>query len=335
MIFHITSRADWQKAKETGKYRDKAFLKDGFIHCSTLSQVLGVANSLFKDQRDLVLLGIDVGSVKATVRYEDLCESGRLYPHIYGELNVDAVVAVWDFPYDGSFGLPEDIDKLKSISVVLTDVDGTLVNGHIYVHLFKYMLKRKWRITRTYPFFLYILFSLLRSKIGKHDRMANQDRWAYGIAWLFRGISEEEIDSVLEGATEKIAADFRTDLVKGLVKMQKQGYRVLLASTGVTPLIEAIAKAVGADGYIGTPLRVSNGVYTGELAGAVCNGIHKVRSADVMLEGEGYVVDWSKSWGFSDGSPDIPMLKAVGYPVVVEPDEELLEAALENGWAEF
>ncbi len=69
------------EGKKTGKYRDEAFLKDGFIHCSTFSGIR--YESLFKDQRDLNLLGIDFGSIKATVRYEDLYESGRLYPHIY------------------------------------------------------------------------------------------------------------------------------------------------------------------------------------------------------------------------------------------------------------
>ena len=110
MITHITKRSAWEQAKESGVYKANSLETEGFIHCSTIKQVLAVANNLYKDQKDLVLLIIDENRVDSDIRYEDLHKSGQAYPHIYGYLNTDAVVDVCDFTYHAncSFKLPDE-----------------------------------------------------------------------------------------------------------------------------------------------------------------------------------------------------------------------------------
>ena len=105
-ILHICSSTAWAAANN-GDYRCPSLDAEGFIHCSTADQVVEVANSLFRGQRGLVLLVIDPASVISNIRYED-AGNGKLYPHIYGPLNVNAVVGVEPFePTDaGTFELP-------------------------------------------------------------------------------------------------------------------------------------------------------------------------------------------------------------------------------------
>lgn len=107
-IFHITTREDWERAAAEGSYRTATLPVEGFIHCSTRDQVIQVANFRFRGQRGLVLLAINTDRVKALIRYEDLAGEGQLFPHIYGELNIDAVAQVAEFePGDeGYFALP-------------------------------------------------------------------------------------------------------------------------------------------------------------------------------------------------------------------------------------
>ena len=108
VILHITSRREWEAAQAAGEYRGDTLDSDGFIHCSTRQQVVEVANANFRGQRDLVLLYIAEDQVRAEIRYEDLYRAGQEFPHIYGLLNLDAVVAVLDFPpgEEGTFTLP-------------------------------------------------------------------------------------------------------------------------------------------------------------------------------------------------------------------------------------
>jgi uncharacterized protein (DUF952 family) len=109
-ILHITQRPAWGTAKNLGTYHGNTLATEGFIHCSTLAQVIGSANRFFKSQSDLVILLIDVDRVKAEIRYEG-ADPTNLFPHIYGELNIDAVVQVIDLETDpnGFFVLPPEI----------------------------------------------------------------------------------------------------------------------------------------------------------------------------------------------------------------------------------
>lgn len=109
-IFHITTRAAWQTAKNLGTYRSDSLATEGFIHCSTITQVKNSADRFFQDQQDLVILSIDPNRVTAEIRNEGT-DPTNLFPHIYGELNIDAVTKVTDLepPITGKFSLPADL----------------------------------------------------------------------------------------------------------------------------------------------------------------------------------------------------------------------------------
>lgn len=107
IIFHIARSEAWAN-RDTVSYRPEMFPVEGFVHCSTADQVVKVADIRFRGQKDLVLLCIDTGKVKAAIRYENLEGGLELFPHIYGEINTDAVVHVTEFKpgAEGYFTLP-------------------------------------------------------------------------------------------------------------------------------------------------------------------------------------------------------------------------------------
>ncbi|MBD2742506.1 DUF952 domain-containing protein [Coleofasciculus sp. FACHB-1120] len=110
IILHITKREQWEEAKSTKKYCGDTLESEGFIHCSTPAQVIKVANRFFPSQTGLVLLCLESEAVEAEIRYEGFDE-GECFPHIYGALNINAVLQVLDFPpgEDGCFELPPEI----------------------------------------------------------------------------------------------------------------------------------------------------------------------------------------------------------------------------------
>ena len=110
-IFHITTPAQWQEAARAALYRGDTLDTEGFIHCSTSTQVVRVADARFRGRSGLVLLCIDSDKVRPEIRYEE-GEVGELFPHIYGALNTDAVSAVLAFEpnSDGRFSLPPKMD---------------------------------------------------------------------------------------------------------------------------------------------------------------------------------------------------------------------------------
>jgi uncharacterized protein (DUF952 family) len=110
-IFHIIPKSDWEAAQKYGVYSPESLRKEGFIHCSHTDQIVQVANSLYHDRDDLLLLRIYEPDIKPEVKHEPPLEapmSGLIFPHIYGDLNLDAVTKVFEFPCgdDGKFTLP-------------------------------------------------------------------------------------------------------------------------------------------------------------------------------------------------------------------------------------
>jgi glutathione S-transferase len=109
-IYHIAIRADWERALADGEYTrssvDRTLAEEGFIHASQASQVARTANRFYRDVAgDLVLLVIDPGRLRAELRYEDVPGAELPFPHVYGPLNVDAVIEVRPFTAgaDGTF----------------------------------------------------------------------------------------------------------------------------------------------------------------------------------------------------------------------------------------
>lgn len=117
MILHIIRKTDWEKTLSQGYYAPDSIEKEGFIHCSTAEQVVDVANLLYRGERDLVLLVIDPQKVETKIVFEDLYETNKLFPHIYGQLNLDAVVNVVEFAPkdDGTF---EDLNPTLTVGLI-------------------------------------------------------------------------------------------------------------------------------------------------------------------------------------------------------------------------
>ena len=99
-ILHIAFVDQWEAARTAGCYRWSTrgkSLDDGatFIHASRPEQVAMVANFVYADvDEPLCLLVIDTTRLVSALCDEDLEGTGMTFPHIYGPLNLDAVVDV-------------------------------------------------------------------------------------------------------------------------------------------------------------------------------------------------------------------------------------------------
>jgi uncharacterized protein (DUF952 family) len=96
LILHITTRAEWGGALELGELRPASLADEGFIHCSTTEQMAATANKHYAGRDDMVLLVIDDDLVD--IVWEDTSGCGQDFPHIYGPLEVSAVVKVVPYP---------------------------------------------------------------------------------------------------------------------------------------------------------------------------------------------------------------------------------------------
>ena len=92
MIYHVTSRHNWEKALADGYYANPSLEIEGFIHCSKLEQVEGVLHRYFTGQKDLLLLHIEEKKLSSPLKIEWAPSVNEEFPHVFGPINFEAVI---------------------------------------------------------------------------------------------------------------------------------------------------------------------------------------------------------------------------------------------------
>ena len=91
-IFNLMSAEMWEKIKDHEYFKPASLDKEGFVHCCTEDQIVWAAERFYTNNDEIVLLKIDVSKLENPVKYEP--SNNMMFPHIYGPLNLNAVVHV-------------------------------------------------------------------------------------------------------------------------------------------------------------------------------------------------------------------------------------------------
>ena len=148
---------------------------------------------------------------------------------------------------------------------------------------------------------------------------------------LLRGVSARDLERmgplVLAGVLPRIYPE----MLDEVHAHQDAGRATFIVSAASVELVEMLAHVLGMEGGIGTRYGVdADGRFTGALDGPFMYGKGKVEA--ISRYAEEHDLDLAESFAYSDSASDLPMLRAVGNAVVVNPDEPLLEAARAEGW---
>ena len=176
-------------------------------------------------------------------------------------------------------------------------------------------------------------------------------RWGLDhLRYRLRGASDEQTDSVVEVAKSTFAdvpereiARMGPELMAGILpriypqmldevhRHQDEGHATFIISAAGNDLVSALARVLGMEGGIGTRWEVGpDHAFTGRIDGSFVYGEGKVEAMRRYADDHG--IDLHASFAYSDSLSDLPMLRAVGNPVAVNPDQPLAEIARAEGW---
>src|SRR2546423_2012341 len=179
-------------------------------------------------------------------------------------------------------------------------------------------------------------------------RQLAADAWA-NIQFRLKGSTDENtkalwnriLDSIA-GTRVKDLARLGPDILAGVLprmyprmletawRHQDAGRPVYIVTAASHELSNLLATVLAFDGGIGVRTEIRDGVYTGKPDGPFTYREGKAQAIREVAEREG--IDLAESYAYSDSESDLPMLRAVGHPVVVNPDAELARVAREEGW---
>jgi uncharacterized protein (DUF952 family) len=94
MIYHIATHKDWTQANTIGYYQPAAFTTEGFIHACKAEQIEGVLQRHFKITKGLLVLAIEEKKLLAPHAFVFVQAVNEEFPHIFGNINLDAVEAI-------------------------------------------------------------------------------------------------------------------------------------------------------------------------------------------------------------------------------------------------
>ena len=171
-----------------------------------------------------------------------------------------------------------------------------------------------------------------------------------GVSFLLKGASDERSAEVRERILRAVAGHqvsevvalgdhFIDDLVEQVQPQADEvlrqhghnGHARVIISASPTEIVGRLAGELGLEHGVGTTSEVGlDGAYTGSLEGPFCYREGKAEIMRTMAQEQGW--DLSASYAYSDSVSDLPMMRAVGNPVAINPERELLEIAQAEGW---
>jgi uncharacterized protein (DUF952 family) len=92
-IYHIVLPETWESFKGRPSYAADSLQTEGFIHCSFDSQLDAVISRYYANTGRIFVLKLDTGKLRSKL-VEEASTNGEIYPHLYGRLNMDAIVDV-------------------------------------------------------------------------------------------------------------------------------------------------------------------------------------------------------------------------------------------------
>jgi HAD superfamily hydrolase (TIGR01490 family) len=148
---------------------------------------------------------------------------------------------------------------------------------------------------------------------------------------LITGVPAKAIDRMGPEVMAAILPRVFPQMLAEVYAHQDAGRPTFIVSAAGNGVVEQLAQVLGMDGGIGTRYEVdAEGNFTGRLDGPFVYGPGKVEAMEEFAARHG--IDLAASYAYSDSLSDLPMLRAVGNPVAVNPDPPLAEIARAEGW---
>jgi HAD superfamily hydrolase (TIGR01490 family) len=179
-------------------------------------------------------------------------------------------------------------------------------------------------------------------------RRLARDAWA-NLRFRVRGSTDRDTDELRRRVLDAIAGQrvidlqrLGPDVLAGILPLlyrpvleeawahQDAGRRAYIVTAASQELAEVLAAVLVLDGGIGMRSEIRDGVYTGEGDGPFTYREGKAQALREIADREG--IDLAASYAYSDSESDLPMLRAVGHPVAVNPDAALCDVARAEGW---
>jgi HAD superfamily hydrolase (TIGR01490 family) len=144
------------------------------------------------------------------------------------------------------------------------------------------------------------------------------------------GVHERELRRLAPRVLAGVLPRLYPQMLALAYEHQDAGRPIYICTAASHEMANLLSFVLGFDGGVGSRSEVRDGVYTGREGGIFAYREGKVQAIRELAAAEG--IDLAASYAYSDSESDLPMLRAVGHPVAVNPDSALARVARQEGW---
>jgi HAD superfamily hydrolase (TIGR01490 family) len=206
------------------------------------------------------------------------------------------------------------------------DLDRTLIEGSSGIHFIRAAhragLVSRRRLARD------VLINIRFRLRGSTDAQAEIVRQRVGA--MIEGLPVRALHRLSHHVLAGVLPNLYPQMLALAHEHQDAGRRIYVCTAASQEMADLMSLVLGFDGSLGSRSEVVDGTYTGRPAGPFAYGAGKATLIAELAAAEG--ISLAHSYAYSDSASDLPMLRAVGFPVAVNPDAELARIARDEGW---
>ena len=216
------------------------------------------------------------------------------------------------------------------MKLAIFDFDGTLFTKDTLPFLGQEWLrqgKSRFRYLLTYSS---VMPALILYKLGLVSRAHMKYRVMTRFQRIFTGLSQSQIEDFFQQTSPYLSRCYNPRILAEIKQAQAEGFHLVLLSGAYSMLLQLVARDLKLDTVIGAELYFKDGKIDYHREISFVDGVNKLNLLKEVFAGQ--EVDWAGSRSYGDSFDDLLALEIAGERVAVNPENRLLDYALDNDW---
>ncbi len=219
------------------------------------------------------------------------------------------------------------------MKLAIFDFDGTLFCEDTLLFLLNQWKKQRKSILKYFRVFGSLVPLSIKYKLGIKSKLSKEEMKALAVKKfnnIFIGMTEKDIKDYFYQCSIDIKDLLNKSIVEELEEARKSGYHTVLLSGSYEHLLKYIGDALGIDTVIGTKMNFTNELFDKNKEINIISGSLKLEKINEHYGEQS--IEWESSCAYADSYSDIHILKSVGQPIAVRPDDQLKAIAGKENW---
>ena len=217
------------------------------------------------------------------------------------------------------------------MKLAIFDFDGTLLNNDTLPSLAKSWYQQQRSRTTYYRVLTYVMPIIIGYRMHLVSQLTMKQQTMERFVHIFKGMHRSEIQEFFHESYDYLAGFFNPLVLDELERVKQAGFKTVLLSGAYQDLLDIVAEKIGIELVIGSEIPFDQaGVI--DLGNKVPGVLGENKFQMLTRYFNSSEIDWADTYSYADSFTDLSILEPAGFPVMVNPDDNLRTYGVKRGW---